>query len=128
MSLRRRGSSLGPTEMYLLNHWAGALCRAFADPDGHLNHPYLVGSAARGEAFRDVDVRLMLDDDEFERVTGGSAARLAALNVAFTLWGQQATGLPIDFQLQDTTATNAEHNGVRNALGIGFAPKPPPKP
>lgn len=104
-----RASSLSPQDMLLLRNWGQDLFRAFGET------PYLVGSAARAESYRDVDVRLMMDDDQFALLTGNTQ-RLDALNLAFTLWGRMVTGLPIDFQFQDTTTTNDEHNGIRNAL------------
>lgn len=108
---RRRGSSLSPPEMFLLEQWGRTLYEAFGRP------PYLVGSVARAEAWRDVDVRLMLDDDEYAALPA-----VQVLNVAISVWGQRATGLPIDFQFQNTTAINAETAGQpRNALGIRAA-------
>ncbi len=113
---RRRGTSLGPPERYLLEQWGRSVGEAFAGAD--FNTPFLVGSVLRGEPWRDVDVRLMLEADEFDRLTGGDPLRLQALNVAFSLWGQQATGLPIDFQFQNVDEANAEFDGPRGALGI----------
>lgn len=113
----RRGTSLSPPEAYLLNQWARTLAESFAEPDGCWNYPYLVGSVARAEPWRDVDVRLMLTSAEYDRLTY-CGQRLQALNVAFSLWGQRATGLPIDFQFQDENRANAEFNGVRIALGL----------
>ena len=42
---------------------------------------------------------------------------IRALGVAFSIWGQKATGLPIDFQVQSVTEGNAIE-GKRHALGI----------
>lgn len=111
---RRRASSLGPTEMYLLNQWAAALKAAFGEV------AVLVGSVARAEPWRDVDVRMMLDTDRLNDLTSGEEAQLQALNVAFTLWGQHVTGLPIDFQFQDFDEANAEYDGERIPIGIGL--------
>lgn len=108
----RRGTSLGPPERYLIEQWGRMLHEAFGET------PYLVGSVARSEPWRDVDVRLLLDADEFEHLTGDDPLRLQALNVAFSLWGQHMTGLPIDFQFQEVNAANDEFDGVRSALGI----------
>lgn len=109
----RRPTHLGPPERYLIEQWGRMLREAFG------RTPYLVGSLARNEPWRDVDVRLILDDHEFDRLTGGDDLRLQALNVAVSIWGQQATGLPIDFQFQPVTAANAESGGQpRHALGI----------
>lgn len=108
-----RATFLGPAEMLLLQQWGERIGEAFPP-----HFPYLVGSALHRPDFRDVDVRLMLDDDEFEALTGGDRYRLRCLKLSFTLWGKLVTGLPIDFQFQDTTKANAEYAGRRNALFV----------
>lgn len=117
--IQRRATSLSPQDMLLLNQWGDSLCAAFGEI------PYLVGSVARAEAtWRDVDVRLMLDAAAFQALTafdseGGD--KLAALNLAFTLWGRLVTGLPIDFQFQSVEEWR-EHDGEpRNPLGVRTA-------
>jgi hypothetical protein len=45
---------------------------------------------------------------------------LAAVNMAFSALGKEMTGLPIDFQLDQMTRANTEHDGPRSALGILF--------
>jgi hypothetical protein len=95
--------------MFLLQEWMGTLFVTF----GH--HPYLVGSVARGEPWRDVDIRLMLDDDDPLLVE----PRCQVLNVAMSLYGQRATGLPIDFQFQSITEGNNEPEPrPRNPVGV----------
>jgi hypothetical protein len=80
-------------------------------------HPYLVGSVLHRADFHDVDVRLMLDDDEYARLFENELwLKLANATISERL--ARATGLPIDFQFQDTTATNAEFDGYRHALGM----------
>lgn len=117
----RRGSSLGPAEMFILNQWAAALRVVFEEP------PILVGSVTRAEAWRDVDVRLMLDQDRWDTLTNhGDADQLQILNVAFTMWGQRCTGLPIDFQFQQVDEANAEYpTGQRIPLGFRHRRKQP---
>jgi hypothetical protein len=76
--------------------------------------------------YRDVDVRAMLDDDEFDRLFAGcirdysSVSKWSVLSSAISLQLQQATGLPIDFQFQRRSDANAEfgEEHKRNALGI----------
>lgn len=109
---QRRATSLGPTEMFLLRTWASTLREAFGAM------PYLVGSVARDEEWRDVDVRVMLDDDD---PLLADRRRARALNVALTLWGQHVTRLPIDCQLQATTEGNT-HDGPRLPLGMAVWP------
>lgn len=109
----RRASALSPPEFFVLEEWGKTLRRAFGRP------PYLVGSVERGEPWRDVDVRLMLPDEEYAVLLGDQPRRVVALNVAMSIWGQRVTGLPIDFQFQDTTNTNAEYGSqTRNPLGL----------
>lgn len=73
--------------------------------------PYLVGSATQGKQWRDVDVRLILDDEEYARLIGdirqeAANPRWQALNMAFAALGKHITGLPIDFQIQQQTDAN----------------------
>lgn len=83
---------------------------------------YHVGSSLFTKDWRDVDVRLILDDDDFERRFGDIRSaelnpKLAAITVAFCALGKQMTGLPIDFQIQPKSHANAKYPGNRSALG-----------
>lgn len=86
--------------------------------------PYHVGSSLAGKAWRDVDVRLILDDAEYERLGLGDPRRphvngkWVALCLAFSELGKAMTGLPVDFQIQQQSLANAEHPGPRSALGL----------
>lgn len=102
----------------------GALIREAYD---HV--PYLVGSAIRGKVWRDVDVRLMLPDEEFNALFGSQ--RPFGLNPLFSLLsagvsalGKEMTGLPIDFQFQPVSHANEHYDGFRQPLGIWFRPRP----
>ncbi|SMF86934.1 hypothetical protein [Streptomyces sp. Amel2xC10] len=103
-----------------LNNFGREIDQAF----GHM--PYLVGSAARGKKWRDVDVRLMLPDDEFDVLfpshtsSTHADAKWALLCAAISELGRQRTGLPIDFQIQRTSNANELYSGVRHALGLYF--------
>jgi hypothetical protein len=91
-----------------------------ADYFGHI--PYHVGSSLITKDWRDVDVRLILPDDEFEEQYGRIKAsdanpKLAAITLAFAALGKQMTGLPIDFQIQPQTWANEHYGGqMRSAL------------
>jgi len=104
----------------LLEMWAQQLRDAFD------SMPYLVGSAFQGKNWRDVDVRILLDDDEWERLLGPlthdyqRGARWAVLCTAISIWGQQATGLPIDFQFMPRDLANEHHPFMRNAIGLKY--------
>lgn len=106
----RRASSLSPPEVFLLRQWGRTLWESFDEM------PYLVGSAERGEAWRDLDVRIILPDKHY--FVDGPAMQAAALNVAVSVWGQRATGLPIDFQFQSRTEADLYADGPRNPIGI----------
>lgn len=85
--------------------------------------PYLVGSATWSKRWRDIDVRLILSDDEYEHWVGkirqpeSTNRRWVTLNMAFSALGERITGLPIDFQIQQMTYANQEYGtGIRCAL------------
>lgn len=111
---KHRATALGPQDFGLLCDWAHRVKQAFDAM------PYLVGSVERGDRnWRDVDVRVLLDEDEWEALTRDDVMRLRALNLSISLWGRQATGLPIDFQFQRAYDANEEFAGeTRNAIGI----------
>lgn len=102
-----RVSALSPTEMLRLDQWAESLTWLFDDG------PYLVGSVLRRRNYRDVDVRQRLDDDDplFDDTN-----RLRLFQVALSVWAEQSTGLPVDFQFQPRSKWDAE-DGPRNPLG-----------
>lgn len=88
-------------------------------------HPYLVGSALRGKDWRDVDVRLILDDETYIAWGFGTptethhSPKWVALVLAFSALGTRMTGLPVDFQIQQRTwANDAYKNERRSALGV----------
>lgn len=75
--------------------------------------PYHVGSSLRQkDGWRDVDVRVMLPDDEYVRRFGDPKrpqdnAAWSATVLAWSTFGRQMTGLPIDFQIQAVGHANA---------------------
>ncbi len=99
--------------------WLAKFGIIICDYFGHV--PYHVGSSLRSKQWRDVDVRLILPDDEFEtrfgRVRNVTNAKLAAVTLAFSALGKEMTGLPVDFQIQPQSWAN-EHYGdqPRSAL------------
>lgn len=101
---------------------ASILLQAFGvwvkDAFGHT--PYQVGSSVHGKEWRDVDVRLILPDDEFEALFPGYQmgnqidAKWSFLCAAISALAQQQTGLPVDFQIQPQTEANkySPHEGT----------------
>jgi hypothetical protein len=104
---QRRGTTLSPAELFVLDQWGRQLKEAFGQT------PYLVGSAERGGNWRDVDVRMLLPWPEDTM----SALAVYTLNVAVSLWGRHVTGLPIDFQMQAAEAFHEYDDQPRNPLG-----------
>ena len=115
MTAKARTDLLTTVEMYNLD----AACRVIHDAFGQ--PPYLVGTAGVGDAatYRDVDVRLMLDDDEFAAACP-TRERWEALCLAFGAYLSERTGLPVDFQIQRATEANERYGDCpRNPLGMG---------
>ena len=115
--------SVGQPQGMLLNEFGERLRDAFGEVAYH------VGSSLTTEKtthWRDVDVRLMLDDDAWEKMQLGDPAnphgnaKWRAFCIVFSDYGRHLTGLPIDFQLQQRTHANAnysvEKGGRRSAL------------
>jgi hypothetical protein len=83
--------------------------------------PYHVGSSLHTKQWRDVDVRLILSDEDFEKRFGDNQSsetnpKLAAITLAFSALGKEMTGLPIDFQIQPQSWANKHYPGNRSAL------------
>lgn len=113
----KRANYLTQSGVRLLNDWGVNLRRMFPGEVA-----YLVGSALTTADYRDVDVRLILNDDDYFSLA--SVVDPADLNLAVSLWGQQVTGLPIDFQVQHIETANQDHPGRRHALGLSVSASP----
>jgi hypothetical protein len=99
---------------------------------------YLVGTAQTGGDYRDVDVRTILADEEFDRLFACPTDKDGAfefhegspLSKGSALWSlicvsvgqmlEAATGLPIDYQIQRMTEANEKYDGPRNPVGRGM--------
>lgn len=98
---------------------------------GH--YPYQVGSSlkctlGRAKTWRDVDVRLILPDEEFDAMFGELThprclnLKWNAACLAFAALGRDMTELPIDFQVDRQTEANRDYgNEPRSAIGILLA-------
>lgn len=80
---------------------------------GHI--PYHVGSSLTNkDGWRDVDVRLILDDEEYSALELGEPdrehynAKWVSTCLAWSAFGKTLTSLPIDFQIQQRTHANAK--------------------
>jgi hypothetical protein len=120
-----RASYLSPPDFHRLN-WA---CRPIKEAFGEA--PYLVGSVLARPDFRDIDIRLILDDETVERMFGANGAfgvhgvgdpkavRLL-VNIALSDLIAKAANppAPIDFQIQSMSEANVPEHGARNPLGV----------
>jgi hypothetical protein len=114
---------VGSPAHLILNAWGTLVYDAFGET------PYLVGSATTTQQWRDVDVRVMLDDEQWQRLLPGVPTdspgfvwpRWSALCMAVSAWGQAFTGLPIDFQFQPMARANELYKGIRDPLGVRCA-------
>ena len=114
-------SFLGSPAEYLLDQACIGVARAFG------TKPYLVGSAMEKGDWRDVDVRVMLDDDDFDRLFPGPVARVnplwSLLCVTISEHLSRVTGLPVDFQVQRVSDANARYPYARHPLTLVLRPQ-----
>jgi hypothetical protein len=118
---KSRKSYLSTLQLARLEHACSVVAKAFDHP------PYLVGTATESPDWRDVDVRLILPDDEFDSLFKyrggkdfpGGLWGLMCLTISHYL--ADTSGLPVDFQIQRMTEANEKFGGKpRNPLGHGF--------
>lgn len=109
MSEKKRVSFLTVSEFFRLDAACASIASAW-------DEPYLVGSVLTRPDYRDVDLRLMLPDDQFAAMFQNKYA-LLLMNTTVSDWLKAMTSLPIDFQFQDHTKANVEHQGMRNPMG-----------
>jgi hypothetical protein len=107
-----------PFDLYL-HEFGSQVWVAFGDP------PYHVGSSVFEKIWRDVDVRVLLPDEIWDKLELGDPKyahdneRWVSLCLAYSALGKQMTGLPIDFQIQKISWANKEFPGQpRSALGM----------
>lgn len=86
--------------------------------------PYMVGSVLDRPDYRDVDVRIMLDDKRFERWFGKDGlwitnGPLTLANMALSAWAREITGLDVDCQFQRQSDANSEY-GDHKRQPLGF--------
>ena len=114
----KRKVGVGMPATLWLHEFGSQVWSAFGDC------PYLVGSALTGKQWRDVDVRVILSDEVYEAMGLGDPmhphqnGKWVALCMAFSALGNHMTGLPIDFQIQQSSYANEWCQGPRSALGV----------
>lgn len=114
---KARAHYLPADSLFGLHGTAQEVMRAYPDSYG----VYLVGSSIERKDYRDVDVRCILGDEDFEREfpknDDGLRPRFMLACLSLSAWFRHVTGLPVDFQFQKQSVANAKHRGPRNALG-----------
>ena len=106
-------SGLSPRQMWRLDEACQPIRQTFHAP------PYLVGTALAGRDYRDVDVRLILEDGPYDALADQlGPGGMAFLGIAFGEYLAARTGLPVDFQIQRQSEANELHKGPRNPLGV----------
>jgi len=106
-----RATHLQLTDIRMLEAWGREVSFMFR---GEM--PYLVGSSLDTSDWRDIDVRLILRDKNYGQLK--KRVNIQHLGLSVSLWGQRATGLPVDFQIQRMTAANESHDGRRHPLAM----------
>lgn len=116
-----KASYVDAPRLFMLSQACSILIRAFG------NVPYHVGSSLHRPDFRDVDVRMILADDEYDTMFPGREQgireflhpRYSVMCSSISLYLQKASdGLPVDFQFQQMTDANKRYPGPRHPLGV----------
>ena len=110
---------VGMPHWLLLNSFGTMAYRAFG------TYPLLVGSALSNRDPRDIDVRLVLSDSQFDQLFGMGSLNQAGTGWADTciVWSAYATTMvakAVDFQIQSDTAAILYKGQLR--LPLGTAP------
>jgi hypothetical protein len=121
---RRKATYIGAPACFALEQACQHISDAFGDYGC-----YQVGSSLQRPDWRDIDIRYILPDDEFQKLfpesqqwpEGGGTwehdSRWLLLTVSISAWLSKITGLPVDFQFQPQTHANTVHKGPRNSYG-----------
>jgi hypothetical protein len=121
-SPRRKANYIGAPACFLLEQACQHVAAAFGGYG-----LYQVGSSLERPDWRDVDLRFILDDEEFARLFPDAGEhwefdpRWLLLTTSISARLSQQTGLPIDFQFQPMSHANKRHNKPRNAVGLRIA-------
>lgn len=123
MTEKHYAHHLTTAEYFKLDVACIPLWRAFQNHGG----VYMVGSVLRKADWRDVDIRVILDDAEYDRMfpatdKWGENAFWKIICISISNYLGSVTGLPIDFQIQRQTNANERYakaeGHTRNAIGL----------
>ena len=117
------GSGLGGPEHKSLEHALIIVRQAFK------TECFLVGSALESDEYRDVDVRVILDDEQFNEIFGGSVPYgvnplWSLVTTAISEYLCKRTGLPVDFQIQRRSdVKESDWEKPRDPMALYVPPK-----
>lgn len=100
-----------------LDHAMMIVCRAFEE------QAWQVGSSTKGTDYRDVDVRIIMDDAKFNALFGDWNATTwqpfwSLVCTSISVYLRQVTGLPVDFQIQRrSNVKDADWDEPRSTCG-----------
>lgn len=125
----KKVSYVGAPAIFRLELACRQINEAFSGSKISFGHCYLVGSSLERPDWRDIDVRFVMGDDDFDTLfpdahPNGSwemDPRWLLMTASISAWLSQQTGLPVDFQFQPMTFANKWHKGQRNAIGMHLA-------
>lgn len=92
---------------------------------------YLVGSALEKPDWRDVDVRMIMDDGDFAALFPDAGSnwesnpRWLLLTTCISERLSRLSGLPVDFQFQPQTHANERHDKPRHWIGVSASRETP---
>ena len=89
-----RATRLSVDQVRAIDHFAASLYVMFPEMLGVA----VVGSSLERDDYRDVDLRVVLDDEHYQGIY--DLLDVLDLNALLSRWGQQVTALPIDCQIQ----------------------------
>jgi hypothetical protein len=106
-----RNSFLLVSQINTLNTWGKELTNMLPATVDHYG-VYIVGSALKKADYRDIDIRQIISDKDFARLL--KTVDIGYFNHAVSLWGQQLTGMPIDYQIQ--SIADKDNDGEKHPI------------
>lgn len=126
---RKKCSYIGAPACFALEQACKQVADAFHDPKYYVGL-YVVGSCLERPDWRDVDVRMIMQDEAFLQLFPGTHLtsalwefdpRWCLMTVSISAWLKNQTGLPVDFQFQPSTFANEKHSKLRHAVGLRYS-------
>lgn len=119
---KKFGSYVGAPAIFKLELAVKQLSNAFNN-----SGVYLVGSALTRPDWRDVDLRMIMDDAEFfaefpntHNSWWNSNPKWLLLTISISEYLSKLSGLPVDFQFQPRNYANEHYKDHRHAMGLNI--------